>query len=179
MFFIFEGPDGAGKTSAIRKINERYPEIKHRPRFATSEGGPLPAMDDLIDIDVSILHGADWTGDGVYDRHGLISELVYGPILRHALPGRFNDEVWLRTRIREVANRAVVIWCLPPLEAAEVAMWGTEQMLGVADHYRTIYAGYQALRAVWPGHRTYTYDYTADPPGDRLAEVIKYHIGKE
>jgi hypothetical protein len=178
MYFVFEGPDGGGKSSAIEKVRSAYPQIKMMARASHSVHGPVPQLDDWVDESVSFLHGADWSGDGAFDRHPLISELIYGPVVRGRMPGRFNDEPWLRMRVRELANRVVVVWCIPPFDAAEHAMTGSSQMDGVVDRYRGIHSAYVAMRAVWPGLRQYTHDYTRDPDGRGLFEVIRQHLGR-
>lgn len=178
MFFVFEGPDGGGKTSAFIRVAQRFPQIEQMPRFATSGEGPKPNLDALVDKDA----GPGWTMQaehlyGLYDRHPLISELIYGPIIRNRLPGRFNDPTWLRMRVRELANRSVLVWCIPPLPnvQAELDVVGRVDMPGVDVHLEALYSAYVAMRAVWPGHRAYTHDYTTDPDGHRLLEMIRAH----
>lgn len=178
MYFVFEGPDGGGKSSAIRRVNHEFPQIRHMPRASDSVTGPVAHLDDWVDESVSLLHGADWSGDGLFDRHPLISELIYGPQTRQCLPGRFNDQTWLRMRLRELANRSVVVWCMPPVDVAEAAAARADQMAGVSLRYAGIYAAYVALRAAWPGVRQYTHDYTHDPAGEQLAEMIRLHMGR-
>ena len=108
---VVEGPDGSGKTGLVESIVDQF-GAELIPRAVNS------GMDYTTDLCV-------WTensinrGNGlyVYDRHQLISHLMYGPTIRRQLYGYFQDPVWLKDRLEKFWKlEPIVIVCLPPLE---------------------------------------------------------------
>lgn len=75
MFIIFEGPDGAGKTTMINKMKEQYPEA-----IVTAFGKPPENIDQFIWYSSALL-AAKPEEVHILDR-SWYSELVYGPIMR-------------------------------------------------------------------------------------------------
>jgi GTPase SAR1 family protein len=145
---IVEGPDGSGKTNLIQRLVNELNMPVH-PKASDSKTGPhLPTLDAWVDNDLKTMHEQC---PSIYDRHPLISELIYGPICRSGVPGKFNDKVWVSTSRRLVAKQSVVIRCLPSLRAVRKNVQNEDipQMPGVVDCIDEIYFYYGCMG--WPG----------------------------
>jgi|SRR5688500_7895161 len=154
---VVEGCDGTGKTNLVNRL------VKHlglpiHPRACTSEGGPVPNLDEWVEKELLRAHEP-----GIYDRHPLISEPIYGPIIRGSLKGKFNDPAWLIGNRKALADKVIVVWCDPGWSAVQhnLAMTESNQMAGVTRHSYGIYHAYLRSRKAWPG-LSWTYDYTRD-----------------
>lgn len=161
---IVEGPDGAGKTNLVRELVDHL-GIPQHPRFVQSTGGPPRNLDALVMADlVSPMYGPDHPH--VYDRHPLISEPIYGPIIRGGVDGMFRLVPWLDRCRKKLQGRAVVVFCLPPWEEVQnnVVNPDIEQMDGVAQEIWDIYNAYAQLYDRWGGPKL-AHDYTRNPPG--------------
>lgn len=172
---IVEGPDGGGKSTLIRWLSSIL-DVPVHARAATSTGGPIANLAHWVEADLTSPFGLGqlW----LYDRHPIISELVYGPITRNHLPAGFRAEAWRKAMIANVARRSIVVWCIPPLD---VVMKNTEEdgrdMPGVFGNIDRIHAGYMSYSLAWPG-RSITYDYTTEHP-DLIANQLGHWIRKE
>lgn len=108
---ILEGPDGAGKTSLAIRLQR---DLK-LPISAKVVGSDTVATVDL----------ARWTEENIakgfqqmiFDRHRLISEPIYGPVLRGHQDPRFLDMGWMSDMTwRFYAANPVIIYCMPPFD---------------------------------------------------------------
>ena len=108
---VVEGPDGAGKTTLIDDIISAT-GLDVSPRVVSKDA---EAMVDL----------KKWTEENVakgfqnliFDRHRLISEPIYGPILRTEPEPGFDDLPWFQGQLRRFYQlEPVLIYCLPPLQ---------------------------------------------------------------
>lgn len=98
----------------------------------------------------------------VYDRHRLISEPIYGPILRPSnLEPGFDDIGWLTNMLRLFyAKKPTIIYCLPP---KHVVLGNIESLPRGATlrHASQIYDLYLTKASTDIGcGRAYHYDYT-------------------
>lgn len=108
---VVEGPDGSGKTTFIKQLVQDL-KLPIAPRAVSSDA---EALTDLV----------KWTEENlakgfqkkIFDRHRLVSEMIYGPLLREHPSEGFDNYYWL------VAQQALffhikplIIVCLPPLE---------------------------------------------------------------
>lgn len=75
MIYIVEGPDGAGKSTFIRKLLKQNPGAK-----SYHFGAPEPGVDQLLHYAEPILNNP--TSTLIYDR-SWYSEFVYGPVMRN------------------------------------------------------------------------------------------------
>jgi hypothetical protein len=152
---VVEGVDGTGKSNLVEWLHKATNLPKHE-RAATSLGGPIDSLWDWAVNDVE-----SWTTQplSIYDRHPLISEYIYGPIVRNKLPPEF-----LRPTAAGLLNRmaklGLVIFCMPDLETVKKNMQNEEfpQMAGVTDRIEQLYMAYQIRASSWPGWCV-TYDY--------------------
>jgi hypothetical protein len=175
---IVEGPDGAGKTtllSNLRKDSGVYFWIassSHRPK----------TLRDLQDA-------VHWVGQATFlklpvicDRFPIISESVYGPLMRgkclleelHIKHQREISEV-----MREEVDR--VIYCRPPIEQIKHNIKGIPQMEGVREVIEAIVHRYDELMRVMKdedGIKVVWYDYTRHIDRDRDDYLYELFFGE-
>lgn len=161
MIFI-EGADNSGKTKLIEKLVN---DIKSPTLNVNSNFGCKPSM-----INQRAMLQLGTTGT-IHDRSRVISELVYGPIIR--------DRVQLRpTTIQAFYNsRPLVIYCRPPL--GKILDNGSrEQMDGVLENHKEIVLAYDEVMKEMArfGVRVVNYDWK-DPHGyQRVLSVVKREL---
>jgi len=172
---IIEGCDGAGKTTLITHLMEYLPLVQHA-RASDSKTGPVPNLSDWIQIDLMQLEERPSDLDPyIYDRHPLISELLYGPIRWHNRTGplgSFRSREWIVKQQRRMANLSTLVICSPPYEEVERVMQaqGREaHMPGVFENRFTLWTGYNNF--TWPG-TVIRYDRTRDTAKD-LAQTLE------
>src|ERR687883_686991 len=86
---IVEGPDGGGKTTLITKLSDLF-DLPIAERVVSKEAR---AMVDLVQwTERNVSEGSQHT---LFDRHRLISEPIYGAILRDRFEPGFDDAKWL------------------------------------------------------------------------------------
>lgn len=149
---IVEGPDGSGKTTLIEKLQHEL-KLPLHGRFCNSDGtvtdnekSPRSILFDLAMEDIGSLSTQP---PCIYDRHPMISEYVYGPIIRGELPEGFETNE-ARRALFTLANHTLLIICRPPLRALVSSVTAEKQMLGVLDNILPIRAGYDLIRTFWP-----------------------------
>jgi hypothetical protein len=143
---IVEGPDGAGKTTLVQKLmaDTSWPLAEK-----------VVQSDTTHDIDLQ-----HWVNDNlakgfhrtIYDRHRLISEPIYGPVLRSQQAPGFGELAWLsEAQFRFHHIDPIIIWCLPPHDEVWSNVQDDEDNEVVADHIEQIYWLYHNAAAQWPG----------------------------
>lgn len=159
---IVEGPDGAGKTTLISKLRV-LTKLEVSPRVVSKDA------ESMVDL-------KRWTEENVragfqnliFDRHRLISEPIYGPVLRKIPEPGFNDLEWFLDQITSFyLTRPVIIYCLPPFSV----VWGNVMK---DDDNKIFHAEGEKLSLIYRSYvnkavtdhslrsRTWIYDYT-DP----------------
>lgn len=135
---IVEGPDGGGKSTLVRKLAQQL---------------RLPVADKVVASDTTALTDlVKWTEDNVakgfqpviFDRHRLISEPIYGPILKSRQDPNFCDPSWLSQQLWLFYGcKPTIIYCLPDIREvrANVAREDSDNEV-VAGHIAAIYAAY-------------------------------------
>ena len=166
---IVEGPDGSGKSTLIRHINEHLGDnaLPIAPRVVSKDTeSMIPSLKAWVEDNVS--RGFQAT---IFDRHRLISEPIYGTVLRsHFEPG-FDDFQWLYLQNYQLFNRCkpVVIYCLPPYKLVKrnVELDQGNQPKDVREGIRKIYSLYVSRAASDAAlYGALVYDYTS-PVGYR------------
>lgn len=169
---IVEGPDGCGKTLLAKQLS-RMTSFPIAPRVVSEDA---EAMVDLV----------KWTNDNlkagwqsvIFDRHRLISEPIYGPILRGELETGFDNfaqmNYWLDLFYR---IDPIIIYCLPPMKTMRGNVMGNPANRIYHDHpqrVNLVWGAYfnkaiteQTLRS----SNTYMYDYTAWMEAHMLAMI--------
>ncbi len=142
---VLEGPDGGGKTTLLEQLCEEFPDLVVHPRASSSgpTGGPVADLYGWAREDVN-----SWFDRplGFYDRHPLVSEYIYGPVCR----GRIDPQFHATSLRRDFARRALLVVCLPPLEAVRASVSDDRDMPGVVTGIDAIWTLYASLRACWP-----------------------------
>jgi ABC-type cobalamin/Fe3+-siderophores transport system ATPase subunit len=107
---VVEGPDGAGKTTLIKALVE-YWQLPIAPRVVQKDTTTTINIAHWVENNVR----QGWQ-PLIFDRHRLISEPIYGPILRGHQDPHFTHLPWMRTQLgRFYESQPLVIYCLPPL----------------------------------------------------------------
>lgn len=158
---IVEGPDGAGKTTLINQLSERF-GIPIEPRVVSTEG--------TTEVDL-----ANWVEERnelgfqarLYDRHRLISNPIYSPILQRASQDAFRNRDWVIRATYNFYNRVdpYIIYCLPPLEVVRANIQADSTNHWLLDGIDAIYEAYIARAALdnaLGADKTIIYDYTTD-----------------
>jgi hypothetical protein len=176
---VVEGPDGAGKTTLIERISEDT-GLKVAPRVVSKDA---EAMVDLV----------KWTEDNVkagfqdliFDRHRLISEPIYGPVLRAAPQPKFNNLEWFYEQLHMFYQCSpIIIYCIPPLKT----VWYNTQkgednkiFHGQSSHVHSIWGAYfnKATTESIFRNNTYIYDYTNDVDNNMLLPHIIRQINQK
>lgn len=159
---VVEGPDGGGKTTLIKLLSEEL-GLPVAPRVV-SQG--TEAMVDLKDwVDNNLEEGFQPV---IFDRYRLISEPIYGPILRDQAQPGFDDITWLGPRIKRFYDLdPIIIYCLPSYDLVEDNVISDPNNAAVKFDIAAIYSAYVAKAAmdlaiapgtvkVWDYHRSPT-----------------------
>lgn len=165
---IVEGPDGAGKTTLIKQLQAEF-NIEVAPRVVTKNA---EAMVDLKAwVEKNLTDGFQYQ---IFDRHRLISEFIYGPLLRKEQEPGFSDLTWAYMSLNRLYNEVspVIIYCLPPLETVRANIMADHENAVVANHVDAMYTAYVHRAALdWvnnPG-RVIVWDYTRDDLVERMS----------
>jgi hypothetical protein len=163
---IIEGPDGAGKSTLVSDVLSQL-GFRQAPRASSSLGGPVANLAAWTVDDINAMTGR-WESH-VYDRHPVISEPVYGPVVRGLARPGFDSVPWLQTRRLAMYGRTRVVWCMPPMVEVvrNVRASMDNQMDGVVAGIEQIYHAYEIAAKRWGG-MAIRYDYTQDTLGDVL-----------
>jgi hypothetical protein len=170
---ILEGPDGGGKTTLMHTIMQRFPQLTVHPKFVPSTG-----VADRFSVYEEVIADTERLSMKpiqIYDRHPLISEYVYGPVVRGYLPHDWQSPS--ARMIRSIlANHTLVIWCMPVINRVRENAQNDPHK-GVSEHIDQIYSVYQTVRAFWPG-RSCLYDYQ-NPMSGFVFSRIESHIQQQ
>jgi len=140
---VVEGPDGAGKTTLIKTLQE-YLDLPVAPRVVSKDAEAMVDLQSWVDNQLD-----EGFQPMIYDRHRLISETIYGPILRRAQADGFNELKWLAPRMRRFYElEPVIIYCLPSLETVMSNVIGDINNRVVESKIEAIYAAYVARAAL-------------------------------
>ena len=154
---VVEGPDGSGKDTLIEKLLKDFGhELMLGPRAVkSSKEGPVDALPSWTVRDVNSWDYLDTMR--IYNRHPVISEPIYGSIIRGHMAMGMSPIV---TAARPIMERdCLVIWCCPDLSRVTENVHDGRDMPGVQENIRAIYKAYRAAERGWLGKKV-VYDYT-------------------
>lgn len=155
---VVEGVDASGKSTLLEnarlEIKKKYfVLLRHSQRPYT----PHDVMDFLDLIENTILPNL------VVDRHPLISEPIYGPILRgENLVAGFEDKDSATKRLKHTIER--IIYCRPPAYQIKENLHRLPQLKGVKENIQNLIEAYdqRMVELEKAGMKVFHYDYT-DP----------------
>jgi len=159
---IVEGPDGAGKTTLIKSLLERWPFLELAPRVVSKDA------EAMVDLPAWIADSLEHWGEKpmLFDRHRLISETIYGPILRGSAEQGFDDPIQMLLWMGDFYRcQPIIIYCLPPLQVVRENIWDDPDNVVVQGKIDAIYQAYCARAAIdeeATQARVFIYDYTKD-----------------
>lgn len=157
---IVEGPDGAGKTTLIEGLKERY-GFEVAPRVVSKEAEPMVDLKDWVEDNLE-----KGFQDLIFDRYRLISHFIYAPILGRPLGPGLDDFNWLADAFYQFYEiKPLVIYCLPPRQAVIDNVIGDTDNLVVQVTIPRIYDAYHALAAkdmAFAPRMPLVWDYTRD-----------------
>lgn len=168
MLIILEGADGSGKTSLANRIRKDTDEYL---LFLRSNGAPHH-VGQLADV-IGMLTAIPYRIPIVTDRNPVISESVYGPIIRGECMHGLDVE-----QLAGIFRQSMIIYCRPNYSALAAGMRKEVQMEGVALNHRTIVKAYDDLMGQLEKGGVYVkrYDYTGPP--QLILDSIKTFIRK-
>jgi hypothetical protein len=160
---IVEGMDGTGKTNLVQHIN-RNTLLPLRPRACTSDGGPIDTLMEWVENYLKDDMG------GIYDRHPLISEFIYGPAIRGYAHKAFTDDAVKLSRLfgEFYFQKPIIIYCDPGWFATYQNLLknhnaaDSDHLKGVVKNAALLYDLYVAQRARdYHKPNVYHWDYQA------------------
>lgn len=144
---ILEGVDGSGKTNLLGELSKDLMIPVHK-KASSSITGPVKNLWEWVEEDVNTMHRQRFQ---IYDRHPLISELIYGPIARELIDDRFYSMEG-QELCRRFRGAVLVIFCDPGIMEVKKNIHVTKHMTGVSEHWRQIYLMYRSLFNHWDGN---------------------------
>lgn len=180
MIIIVEGMDGSGKTTLVKHLF--YP-LKLIPRKFVKSFGPeqdyqlklvADTVAELKELEIYYL----WKKSiyRLYDRFPLISEAVYGPILRGSnCFGELHSHLLRQLLFLE----PLIIYCRPEKGIIRENLQKSQQMEGVKEHFEELLAAYDKIYQELtesPGRAYITlYDYTKDDLQTLINKIRRFY----
>ena len=168
---IFEGPDNAGKSTAIKQVIHRIPILK---KAGHSGGPPKDDAEWVSRVYDTLLRSPKETVNEVYDRL-YFSELVYGKVLRGKLAAPDNVLQSMAERLYE--HEPLIIYCRRPLHRIKEGFDEREQLSGVYENLTKICWEYDRLFSTGWNWNLYVYDFEEDETAlNRLVGRILFYL---
>lgn len=135
---IVEGPDGSGKTTLIKRIEQEL-GITVEPRAVSKDAQALVPLDRWVELEL-----AKGFGLRLYDRFALISAPRYLSLPDRTFRGDFTNVDWLSAVHYKMAKiDPLVILCLPSLDIVKAnTKVDVHDGLNLEDQIETIYYSY-------------------------------------
>lgn len=170
---VVEGPDGSGKSTLVKAIEAEF-NVTVAPRVVSTDAEAMVDLKAWTEVNVRHQHHGV-----VFDRHRLISEPIYGPILRSQPEPGFDSLGWLNAMFQLFyANKPTIIYCLP--NWAVVRQHQTNLPKGATEaQARKIYDLYLTRAGLDLAlHRAVHYDFTEGSLHTKsILNYIRYNEG--
>lgn len=165
MLIIVEGADGSGKTTLANRLRK---DLQQYSIFLRSNGPP-PNIGKLADI-IAWMMISPGHIPVFCDRFPILSEYVYGPIIRGKCQHGLSIE-----QMAARLSKALIIYCRPNYSALAAGVRKEVQMDGVVINHRNIVQAYDAMMGDLESHgaNIKRYDYTG-PPQLIMDTVLTY-----
>lgn len=154
---ICEGPDGAGKTTLIQQLSTEL-DLPVAPRVVSKDTEVMVDIGKWVEenLNAGFQHK-------IFDRHRLISESIYAPIMDRESDASFSQLNWLtRMMYQFYSIRPVIIYCLPPSEVVWDNVESDPDNRAIRDYIPSLYQAYVSRAAIDLNRpNTFLYDYTA------------------
>lgn len=164
---IVEGLDNTGKTTLINHLAERFMLTR------VKSPGPAPLLHHLQWITEALTNECVRT---IYDRFSVISECIYGQVLRNGSIFKNLSEDLLQLTLQK---QPLIIYCRPP--PAVIFNWGDRpQMARVKDHAADLLQSYDLetwrIRRLNGDRNVLRYDYTQPGALNELIVSVEYYL---
>jgi len=132
---IIEGMDNSGKTKLAESLSYKF-NLEVMKRSGPPKNREAFILDtlELLTLDPEV----------IYDRHPIISEGVYGPVLRDTNVFESEGTHWEFYMDRLIKNNPLLIYCRPP-DTKILSFGSREQMEGVREKARRLIDRYDIL----------------------------------
>lgn len=140
---IVEGPDGAGKTTLVERLETEL-GVTREPRAVTSGAQKMKPIGQYVEEELE-----KGFGTRLYDRFALISSPMYLSLPNPTFSEEMLDLVWLASawgKFRVI--NPVVIMCLPDFATVKANVAKDESSKVMWDHWETIYWNYHNFLAM-------------------------------
>ncbi len=180
MIIIVEGMDGTGKTTLVQQLAHR---LDVKPRKFVGSLGPSDdyrltlvnrTINEIAELSVASAEGRPIKR--LYDRFPLISEAVYGPVLRghNCFGGLYKP---LKGGL--LALKTVIVYCRPHKDVVQANVQQGIQMNGVLEHFNDLLEAYDKLfeeltESPVDSYIT-TFDYTQDEVQDLIHKIRGFY----
>ncbi len=166
MIIVVEGCDNSGKSTIAAKLAKRL-----RGLLIKSEH--IPPLNEHLQEYMEVLQAAEMYGNGVVvsDRHHVVSEPIYGDIIRG---GHKLKEVTIKQALDQIS---AFVYCRPSDELILGTMAERQQMAGVTKNASALLKGYDQFFGSdfeYYRQKVWTYDYTKDSE-EALAREIQIY----
>ncbi len=166
---IVEGMDNSGKTTLVEKLHKEY------NLSVIKSSGPK----DMSQLESAIYDSIERFKNGdivIYDRHPIISEHVYGPVLRNK---NLLENLARKKRIWDDFFRVepMIIYCRPPIE--RIRNYGErEQMDGVKENTELLTHAYDiVMNKIRDHYRKNFIHYNFEKHKDEdIFKEVKYYL---
>lgn len=167
MIIIFEGPDGAGKSTMIEAVKQKHLDEGHAPETVQIwRAGPFPQDSDAWREYVlpltSLYPSRDWLV--LIDRWHL-GELIYGPLLRGQSRLSLDQRTWIEGYLRTFG--AVMVHLTATLEELTRRLGERGDDLIKTEHLPKILEGY--AKYTGDGHQPRIFCRTYNTTGQRTS----------
>lgn len=165
---LLEGPDGGGKTT----LAQRLLKGTGHPTLLVKRSGPPGAVETLNAQAKWIADQADSGLNIIADRHPIISDSIYGPVVR-----KESTPFWEPAEVARTIHRTdtLIVYCRPHYARMDVSRRAEDQMEGVHQNYRALVNEYDRWFRIFEDSNVdfIRYNFESDPEGKEVVRQVK------